>query len=67
MNYAPGNVLITGGAGFIGSHVAIHLATKYPRVKVRTFPTAIAHCYLVSLLRFWHRATCDHYFHDTLR
>jgi len=28
------NVLITGGAGFIASHVAILLATKYPRYRV---------------------------------
>jgi cell wall-associated NlpC family hydrolase len=34
MTYQPGNVLITGGAGFIASHVAILLAEKYPDCKV---------------------------------
>ena len=27
-------ILITGGAGFIASHVAVHLATKFPNYKV---------------------------------
>jgi len=34
MTYKPGNVLITGGAGFIASHVAILFAEKYPDYKV---------------------------------
>ena len=34
-NYEPKNVLITGGAGFIASHVAILFAKKYPHYKVR--------------------------------
>ena len=34
MPYAPKNVLITGGAGFIASHVAILFAKKYPHCKV---------------------------------
>ena len=33
--YEPKNVLITGGAGFIASHVAILFAKKYPHYKVR--------------------------------
>lgn len=33
--YLPKNILLTGGAGFIGSHVAILLAKKYPEYKVR--------------------------------
>ncbi|PNG99146.1 putative rhamnose biosynthetic enzyme 3, partial [Tetrabaena socialis] len=32
--YVPKNVLITGGAGFIASHVAIRIATRYPSYKV---------------------------------
>ena len=32
--YEPSNILITGGAGFIGSHVSILLAEKYPEYKV---------------------------------
>ena len=33
--YEAKNVLITGGAGFIASHVAILFAKKYPQYKVR--------------------------------
>lgn len=33
-SYAANNVLITGGAGFIASHVSILLANKYPHYKV---------------------------------
>ena len=33
MTHKPGNVLITGGAGFIASHVAILLVEKYPDYK----------------------------------
>jgi hypothetical protein len=33
-DYKPVNVLLTGGAGFIGSHVAILLTQKYPEYKV---------------------------------
>jgi len=29
-------ILVTGGAGFIASHVVTLLAKKYPRSKVRT-------------------------------
>jgi hypothetical protein len=35
-NYKPKNIMLTGGAGFIGSHVAILLAQKYPAYKVRS-------------------------------
>ena len=35
--YEAKNVLITGGAGFIASHVAILFAKKYPHYKVRVF------------------------------
>lgn len=33
--YEPTSILLTGGCGFIGSHVASLLATKYPAYKVR--------------------------------
>lgn len=32
--YTPKNILITGGAGFIGSHVVTRLVAKYPQYKV---------------------------------
>jgi len=31
--YQPRCVLLTGGAGFIGSHVAIRLVQRYPAVR----------------------------------
>ena len=34
--YVPQNILITGGAGFIGSHVAVRLLERYPQYRVRT-------------------------------
>ena len=33
--YRPRSVLLTGGAGFIASHVTIKLVQRYPDVKVR--------------------------------
>mmetsp|Transcript_12808 Transcript_12808/g.35367 ORF Transcript_12808/g.35367 Transcript_12808/m.35367 type:complete len:376 (-) Transcript_12808:96-1223(-) len=33
-SYVPKNILITGGAGFIASHVAILMAKKYPQYKI---------------------------------
>ena len=33
-NYQPTCVLITGGAGFIASSVAVHFALTYPDYKV---------------------------------
>lgn len=35
--YKPSAILLTGGAGFIGSHVAIRLIKNYPDVKVVVF------------------------------
>jgi UDP-glucose 4,6-dehydratase len=32
--FQPAAILLTGGAGFIGSHVAIRIAQKYPSVKI---------------------------------
>merc|ERR1711988_1425847 len=32
--YAPKNILITGGAGFIASHVVILFCKRYPQYKV---------------------------------
>eukprot|EP00741_Cyanophora_paradoxa_P022497 tig00021464_g21723.t1 len=36
-DYEPKVVLITGGAGFIGSHVVMRLVNKYPDVRVINF------------------------------
>lgn len=33
-DYVPHSILLTGGAGFIGSHVVTHLARKYPDYKL---------------------------------
>lgn len=35
--YVPKNIFITGGAGFIASHVCILLAKKYPQFKIINF------------------------------
>lgn len=39
--FVPKNLLITGGAGFIASHVVIRLAKLYPDYKVRDGEHAI--------------------------
>lgn len=36
-SYQPTNILLTGGAGFIGSHVVILLVKKYPNIRVINF------------------------------
>jgi len=36
-DYTPKNILITGGAGFIGSHVVMLLVKKYPNCKIVNF------------------------------
>ena len=35
--YTPQNILVTGGAGFIASHLVILLTKKYPQYKVVNF------------------------------
>ncbi|KAL7721414.1 dTDP-glucose 4 [Entamoeba marina] len=34
MDYIPKNILITGGAGFIASHIVIHFVKNYPDCKI---------------------------------
>jgi len=36
-DYSPKNILLTGGAGFIGSHVVLLLVKKYPNIKIVNF------------------------------
>jgi hypothetical protein len=33
-HHTPKNILVTGGCGFIGSHMVIHLARKYPQYNI---------------------------------
>ena len=35
--YTPKNILVTGGAGFIASHVVIQLVQQYPQYKIVNF------------------------------
>lgn len=35
--YTPKNILVTGGAGFIASHVVILLVERYPQYKIVNF------------------------------
>ena len=41
-DYTPTSILITGGCGFIASHVVLLLAKKYPNYKVRPRSSAAA-------------------------
>ena len=34
--YEPKNILVTGGAGFIASHIVLQLVKQFPQYKVRT-------------------------------
>ena len=36
-DFAPKNIMITGGAGFIASHIVIRLVKKYPQYKIVNF------------------------------
>lgn len=36
-DYVPKNILLTGGAGFIGSNAVIHFVKKYPQYKIVNF------------------------------
>ena len=47
-DYTPTSILLTGGAGFIASHVVIRLCSRYPDAKVN-----IALHGFRSVLRCW--------------
>ena len=36
-DYTPKNIMVTGGAGFIASHIVIRLVKKYPNYKIVNF------------------------------
>ena len=40
--YQPKNILLTGGAGFIGSHVVSLLVHRYPNYKVHPPPSGLS-------------------------
>lgn len=48
-DYQPKNILLTGGAGFIGSHVVMLLVTKYPNLKIVNFDR-LDYCSCISNL-----------------
>ena len=47
--YTPQSILVTGGAGFIASHVTKLLVTKYPQYKVEWLCVQHAACPLVTI------------------
>lgn len=50
--FVPGHILITGGAGFIASHVAIRLVQRYPQYKVAHCGFHCSMCVLALNIRF---------------
>jgi dTDP-D-glucose 4,6-dehydratase len=50
--FVPQRILITGGAGFIASHVATRLVQRYPQYKVMPAPPG-----MLALLRYSGRFT----------
>ena len=42
--YEPKNIMITGGAGFIASHVVLLLTKKYPQFKIVNFDRLDCKC-----------------------
>ena len=48
--YSPKNILVTGGAGFIASHVVIKLVKSYPQYKIVCFDK-LDYCSSLSNLR----------------
>ena len=36
-DFTPKNIMVTGGAGFIASHIVIRLVKKYPNYKIVNF------------------------------
>ena len=43
VDYTPKNILVTGGAGFIASHIVIRLTRDYPQYKVSLAKSPPAH------------------------
>ena len=42
-DYTPKNIMVTGGAGFIASHIVIRLVKKYPNYKIVNFDKLAGH------------------------